>query len=329
MASSFFLSDKIINATTPLEVNETEMRTVNQQSGIYVNKQDEMGWNGQLNISQYPINVDSNPEVILKTSLETLEYVQPVTIKYLKPPSPQPAGDIVIKREKDTLLPRAPPLIIRQRPQMPATAETVVYREQPPQIAAALEQKIITISGKKLPPPPRRLIIEKLPVLPAKPQPIVIEKWLQQERQTRRVKFIQAERVEGHKAEKNLIIKWDSPRVRISKDIQLLGTQRCDPLEYRRQFESSLLSTSQMMSVLNENKITLTQGLEQTVSLVPKLEGDLEALAMIDLDRYGLSEYKSQLTMYTSSSTSYQSQQMSSSSGGGYIETYMPEPMIQ
>lgn len=274
-----------------------------------------MGWKGQLEISNYPINIDSDPEVIQKTSLETLNYVQPVSIKYLKPPSPPPAGDIIIKREKDILLPKAPPLIIRQRPQMPATPETLVYREQPPEMPEVLEQKVISISGKKLPPPPRRLIIEKLPALPAKPQAIVIEKWLQCERQTRRVKFIRAERVENWKAEKNLIIQWDAPRVKVTKDIQLLGTQRCDPFEYRRKFESTMLSTSQMLRILSENKITLTQGLEQAESMVPKLEGDLEALSMIDLDRYGLSEYRSQLTMYSSSTSS-----------SGYIKTYLTEP---
>lgn len=287
------------------------MVTVNQQSGVYVNKEDEIGWSGQLKISDYPINADSNPVVIQKSSAETLNYVQPITVKYLKPPTPQPAGDIIIKQEKDTLLPRAPPLIIRQRPLEQVTPEPVFYRDQPPEMPEQLEQKVITISGKKLPPPPRRLIIEKLPQLPSKPQPIVIEKWLQQERQTRRVKFIQAERVENWRSEKNLIINWNSPRATVSRDYQLLGTQSCDPNGFCLKYGNTLLSSSQMLNVLRENKITLTRGLEPSVSLIPKLEGDLEALLLIDLDRFGLSEYKSQLTMLSSSSTTYEASSQS------------------
>jgi hypothetical protein len=38
--------------------------------------------------------------------------------------------------------------------------------------------KLITISGKRLPPPPRKVIIERLAPLPTKPQSVIIERWL-------------------------------------------------------------------------------------------------------------------------------------------------------
>jgi len=36
---------------------------------------------------------------------------------------------------------------------------------------------VITISGQNVEPPPRKVIIEKLPPLPPKPQPVIIERW--------------------------------------------------------------------------------------------------------------------------------------------------------
>ena len=41
-----------------------------------------------------------------------------------------------------------------------------------------LGRKLITISGKQLPPPPRKVVIERLPPLPTKPQPLIVERWL-------------------------------------------------------------------------------------------------------------------------------------------------------
>ena len=37
--------------------------------------------------------------------------------------------------------------------------------------------KIITIGAKKPIPPPRKVIIERMPVLPSKPQPVIIERF--------------------------------------------------------------------------------------------------------------------------------------------------------
>ena len=37
---------------------------------------------------------------------------------------------------------------------------------------------MITIPGRLLSPPPRKVVIEKLPELPAKPQDIILERWL-------------------------------------------------------------------------------------------------------------------------------------------------------
>ena len=77
--------------------------------------------------------------------------------------------------------------MIRQQPARPETPEPLIIREQPPPLPPHIGRKVITISGKNLPPPPRKVIIERLAPLPSKPQSCVIERWLPYKQQTRRV----------------------------------------------------------------------------------------------------------------------------------------------
>ena len=53
----------------------------------------------RCNITDYPINDDANPEVITKRVTQQLEYVQELAIRYLRPPTPPSAGEIVITQE--------------------------------------------------------------------------------------------------------------------------------------------------------------------------------------------------------------------------------------
>ena len=53
-------------------------------------------------------------------------------------------------------------MVIRQQPPRPETPAPLIVREAPPRPPAAVGQKVITISGKRLPPPPRKVIIERL-----------------------------------------------------------------------------------------------------------------------------------------------------------------------
>jgi hypothetical protein len=58
---------------------------------------------------------DPNPEIVTKKTKQplTLEMKQEVAIRYLRPPTPPPPGDIIINQECNKLTPPAPPLIIR------------------------------------------------------------------------------------------------------------------------------------------------------------------------------------------------------------------------
>ena len=77
---------------------------------------------------------------------------------YKKSPAP---GEIIIKQERNILPPPAPPLVIRQQPTRAYTPEPLVIREMPPKEPAPIGRKLITITGKRLPPPPRKVVIER------------------------------------------------------------------------------------------------------------------------------------------------------------------------
>lgn len=195
LQTEFELSNRIIKSVEPFELNVTEKCTVQQQTGLFLNKQEEQSFSSSVDISKYSVNVDLSPMIINKKTSRAVNYVQPIQIKYLKPPTPRATGDITIRQECDMRLPKAPPIILRSVPSEPPAPQTLVLREAPPPQPAEISSKVISICGKTLPPPPRRLIVENLGRLPSKPQPIVIEKWLPYEQQTRNVKFIAAEQV--------------------------------------------------------------------------------------------------------------------------------------
>lgn len=96
-----------------------------------------------------------------------------------------------------------------------------VIREYPPRPPPVIGRKVITISGKKLPPPPRKVIIERLAPLPSKPQAVIIERWLPYSQVKRRVIFCKPEEREEPILVKprNIIIQWESPQVHFKNEI--------------------------------------------------------------------------------------------------------------
>ena len=294
-AENSLMATKIINSKFPLEIDEKELITVNDLTGIYANKSDEKDWSGVVPIRNYTINVDPNPEIMHKQNKDVIDYKQPITISYLKPPPLPPHGEIIIKQERDQQVPKAPPLVIRQKSAVQNNVQPLVIREMPPAPMPTLEKKLITIQGKMMAPPPRKLVVEKLPQMPRKPQPIVIEKWLPYERQKRQVKFIREETEAMQVAEKNLVILWDSPKAMITKEYHTLGTIVKDPEEYRRQYDGHLYTTEQLIQFVKENDIKIDISTDTSSYKYIELEGDVQALSLVDLDREGLSEYKNVL----------------------------------
>ena len=294
-ADNSSMATKIVNSKFPIEIDESELITVNDLTGIYANKSDEKDWNGIVPIRSYTVNVDSNPEIMHKNIKDVINYKQPITISYLKPPPLPPHGEIIIKQERDQQVPKAPPLVIRQKPAVQNNVQPLVIREMPPVPMPTLEKKLITVAGKMMAPPPRKLIVEKLPPMPRKPPPIVIEKWLPYERQKRQVKFIREENGPMQVGEKNLVILWDSPEAMVTREYHTLGTIVKDPDEYRRQYDGTLYTTEQLIQFVKENDLKIDINTDTSSYKYIELEGDVQALSLVDLDREGLSEYKTVL----------------------------------
>lgn len=293
------VEQSILRSSHPINVKETEEITVQGQRGLWVNRDEVNKWRGDVHISEYQINSDSNPHVITKSIKQSLEYVQELAIRYLRPPTPPAPGEIIISQEPDYKTGPAPPLIIRQVPARVETPEPLVVREAPPQPPKPLGIKKIAISGKRLPPPPRKVVIERLAPLPAKPQNAIVERWLPYPELKRRVIFNKAPEVKAEVAKpKNVIVQWQTPRVNVRKEVKYLGVIRANPAEYVQRFGPTLKTSSALPQFVLDIHTPSNIGslaAEYKRQSVPTLTGQLEGFKYVNLDSVGLSEYRTQL----------------------------------
>ena len=250
--------------------------------------------NDEYPINKYPLNEDKDPIVIKKKSEELITHELEISINYLKPPTPAPPGEIII-REDTISTPPAPPLIIRQEPIRLKTPEPLVIHEEPPKAPHPIKQKIITIPGKYAPAPPRKVVVEKLPELPLKPKNILVERWLPYSKQKQKVIFVPNKEADVEiKKPKNLIIQWEEPKVTIKKKYTNLGVVRTNPDEYISKYGDEVKSKSIVDKIVPQIHAGIRKKDEK--SPVLELEGDIEALKLVDLDREGLSCYKQLLS---------------------------------
>jgi hypothetical protein len=325
------IEEAILRSTAPIEINENEEICVLGQRGIWANKSEIANWRGVVPISEYSINEDPNPEVITKKSLQQLCYVQELAIRYLRPPSPPAPGEIIIQQENDILTPPAPPIIIRQQPARPGTPEPLVIRECPPVPPAVIGCKIIKIAGRRLPPPPRKVVIERLAPLPSKPQSVLIERWLPYNQVKRRVIFQKAsERDPVVVKPRNVIVQWEAPQCQIKKEYKYLGVIKANPTEYIQRYGSTLKRLGDMPQFVLDIKTPdgLLLAAESQTQTFYELEGDVQAMRLVDLDKEGLSEYREYLARmgisYTASSSFAASAQYGSASASSAAGSYCP-----
>jgi len=302
VGSSVILSEierRILNATVPVEINESEEITVAGQRGIWLNKAEVNSWRGDLAISEYRIHEDSNPQVITKRVEQQVEYVQELAIRYLRPPTPPAPGEIVITMEPNVATGPAPPLIIRQQPARASTPEPLVVREAPPQPPVPVGPKRITISGKRNPPPPRKVVIERLAALPSKPQNVIVERWLPYSEVKRRVVFHKSNETAAQVATpRNVIVQWEAPSVNVRKEIKYLGVVRANPVEYVQRYGSSLKAHTALPQFVLDIATPSDVGVlaaNYTAKSLHELEGQLEGFQYVNLDNEGLSQYRSYL----------------------------------
>ncbi|CAF0727888.1 unnamed protein product [Brachionus calyciflorus] len=225
----------LLASKVPIPVTSTENITVHNEQGLLINKEEIDNWSGPIPLNDYPVNEDTSPIFIRKLNSELVDLNQDISVRYLKPPTPEPQ-EIIIREEPAVQIPPAPPLIIRQYGVRPKTPEPIIIRERPPEPPKDLEPKIITVPGKKVI-LPRKVIVEKLPDLPDKPPDIIIEKWLPYPDRKRRIIY---EKVSGNQNDedcKNVLVEWTNPLVKIEPIVQDMGVFITDPYDYIQKYE--------------------------------------------------------------------------------------------
>ncbi len=159
-----------------------------------------------------------------------------------------------------------------------------------------MARTVISIEGKRLPPPPRKVVIERLPIVPAKPQSVLVERWLPYPPAKRRVIYQPNTQKDPQILKpRNVIVQWESPQVNVKKDIKFLGVVKANPQDYVQKYGSQLRSARDLPPVVNE--IRTPEGLvlaadSSSNQVQHELEGDLQALRLVDLDKEGLGAYK-------------------------------------
>lgn len=79
----------------------TELRViffqVNGIKGYWINKDEVANWQGKIPIEKFPINFDKYPKIIKKKNDEKIDHHQWIGVNFLRPPTPPPPGDIIIR----------------------------------------------------------------------------------------------------------------------------------------------------------------------------------------------------------------------------------------
>jgi hypothetical protein len=259
-----------------------------------------------LPLDQYRLNVDNNPTVIRRKAQEKVQYLQEIAVRYLKPPAVPRGGDIIIQQQPSRQIAPAPALVVRQPGQRAPTPPPLIVREAPPQPPQPLPGKTITIPGKVIPPPARKVIVEKLPSQPAKPQNVLIERWLPYGQQSQRVVYQPARPPCVIPDPKNIVIEWQNPDVEIKKEFKNLGVIAADPRDYVSRYGSSLVRSDALpqIAIQYSNAPGVTLAANSRIQEGPIIEGDVNALKLIDLDKHGLG-YLSRSRSFAASGASF------------------------
>ncbi len=149
-----------------------------------------------------------------------------------------------------------------------------------------IPEKRVTLPGRVLPPPPRQIIVERMPVIPPKPRDLIIERWLGYKRRVRKVEFKPASPPILAPKPNNIIIEWDSPNVTITKNYVNLGTHVADPQAYLAAYGSHLTDASQLPEEASHVKPPVGEVLAafSNSNLPPIYVGDVSALKLFNLE---------------------------------------------
>ena len=288
------IENAIIQSENPIEVNDGDEIEALNLRGIWINKEENLNWNGPIPLEKYELHQDPNPELLIKKPIDVLKYKQEVKIKYLHPPPAEKPGDIIIKQLPDKQHPAAPPLIIRQDQPKPSTPPPIVIREEPPAQPPKIPSKVINLKGKIIPPPARKVVVERLPQVPQKPQEIFIERWLPYKPQKRKIIYKKSEPIKIIPDPKNVIVDWDIPDVEICQEIKTVGVFEVDPKKYLQKYGQEALAFKKLPKIAKNIPAPdgLTLAGDHPEKPCPPIEGDIECLRLLDLDKVGLNDCK-------------------------------------
>ena len=285
------LEEQIRSSTQPISASAVDIIEINGIRGIWLNKAEVENWKGEIPISEYAINDDSNPELVKLKYSGCADRVQELAIKYLKPPRPPTPGPVIIKQEANIPTAPAPPIIIRQLAPEPCNPPPVVIREKPPTPPEPISAKTVIIPGQRLPPPPRRVIVEKLAQAPANPQAVSVERWLPYEKRERKVILEKKPCDPCVEKPKNVVYEWEPQCVNQKTEVKDLGVESADPAAYLKAHGSSLKASGELPPFVLEAKTA--QSFEPVKDF--ELVGDLKALRLINLEKEGLIQYQKYL----------------------------------
>ena len=115
----------LIESSIPIEINDAEEINCLNKRGVWLNKRECLEWsnkNGPLD--RYGLNENMEFEIIHKKNDSTVDYKQKVQVRYLRPPTPPPPGELIIRaesNEENIDMKKAPPVIVRQLAERPLT----------------------------------------------------------------------------------------------------------------------------------------------------------------------------------------------------------------
>ena len=134
-----------------------------------------------------------------------------------------------------------------------------------------------------------------MPAAAPLPQDVTIERWLGYPRQQRRVIHKPAPVLQTVPTPKNLLIDWNATNnTRVHQKLNFLGIEQADPESYERKYGSELTETHRLPKEADGLNSRLPGGEELSVKQKPKeyiLEGDVDALNLVDRRKVNLNEY--------------------------------------
>ena len=145
----------------------------------------------------------------------------------------------------------------------------------------------------RLPPPPRKVVVERLAPLPSKPQAIIAERWLPYSEVKRRVLFKPAPPDPIIVKPRNIVVQWTPPSVTVRQAVRYLGVIKANPADYIKKYSTNLKLPNEFPQVILDIKTPngLVLAADSPNNDVHELEGEVYALNLVDMEREGLSDY--------------------------------------